>query len=93
MKTEAALARVFIDQCIAWQQQGRLDAATAAMAKWWGTQKECETVDRCLQLFGGYGFMREYPIARMYVDSRGQKIYGGANEVMKEIIARQLAPR
>lgn len=93
MKTEATLARVFIDQCIAWQQQGRLDAATAAMAKWWGTQKECETVDRCLQLFGGYGFMREYPIARMYMDSRGQKIYGGANEVMKEIIARQLAPR
>lgn len=93
MKTEATLARVFIDQCIAWQRQGRLDAATAAMAKWWGTQKECETVDRCLQLFGGYGFMREYPIARMYMDSRGQKIYGGANEVMKEIIARQLAPR
>lgn len=93
IKTEAALARVFIDQCIAWQQQGRLDAATAAMAKWWSTQKECETVDRCLQLFGGYGFMREYPIARMYMDSRGQKIYGGANEVMKEIIARQLAPR
>lgn len=93
MKTEATLARVFIDQCIAWQQQGKLDAATAAMAKWWGTQKECETVDRCLQLFGGYGFMREYPIARMYMDSRGQKIYGGANEVMKEIIARQLAPR
>lgn len=93
MKTEAALARVFIDQCIAWQQQGRLDAATAAMAKWWGTQKECETIDRCLQLFGGYGFMREYPIARMYMDSRGQKIYGGANEVMKEIIARQLVQK
>lgn len=93
MKTEATLARLFVDQCIGWQQEGRLDAATAAMAKWWGTQKECETIDRCLQLFGGYGFMREYPIGRMFVDSRGQKIYGGANEVMKEIIARQLVPR
>ena len=90
MKTEAALGRVFIDQCIQWQIDKRLDAPTAAMAKWWGTHKECEIIDRCLQLFGGYGFMREFPIARMYMDSRGQKIYGGANEVMKEIIARHL---
>ncbi|QQX82788.1 acyl-CoA dehydrogenase family protein [Cupriavidus necator] len=90
MKTQASLARVFIDQCIQWQLEGRLDAPTAAMAKLWSTENECQTIDRCLQLFGGYGFMREFPIARMYVDSRAQRIYGGANEVMKEIIARQL---
>ncbi len=90
MKTEAFISRVFIDQCIQWQIDGRLDAVTAAMAKWWSTDRECNAVDRCLQLFGGYGFMREFPIARMYMDSRAQKIYGGANEIMKEIIARQL---
>lgn len=90
MKTETFIGRIFIDQCIQWQLNKQLDVATAAMSKWWGTHKECEVVDRCLQLFGGYGFMREFPIARMYMDSRVQKIYGGANEVMKEIIARQL---
>ena len=69
---------------------GQLDAATASMAKWWGTQKQCEIVDECLQFFGGYGYMLEYPIARMYADARVQKIYGGTNEIMKELIARTL---
>ena len=60
------------------------------MAKWWSSQKQCEVVDECLQLFGGYGYMWEYPIARLYADSRVQKIYGGTNEIMKELIARGL---
>ena len=60
------------------------------MAKWWCTEQQCKVVDECLQLFGGYGYMAEYPIARMYVDSRVQKIYGGANEIMKDLIAREL---
>jgi acyl-CoA dehydrogenase len=60
------------------------------MAKWWTTQKQCEIVDTCLQFFGGYGYMTEYPIARMYVDSRIQKIYGGSNEIMKLVIARDI---
>ena len=60
------------------------------MAKWWTTQKQCEVIDECLQLFGGYGYMAEYPIATMWTDARVQKIYGGTNEIMKEIIARSL---
>lgn len=89
-KTEAHIARVFIDSCIERMMAGTLDAATAAMAKWWLTEKQCQIVDECLQLFGGYGYMLEYPIARMYADSRVQKIYGGTNEIMKELIARTL---
>ncbi len=87
-KTEAHIARVFIDDCIARHVRGELDNSTASMAKWWCTQKQCEIIDRCLQLFGGYGYMAEYPIAKMYADARVQKIYGGANELMKELIAR-----
>ncbi|HYD81317.1 MAG TPA: acyl-CoA dehydrogenase family protein [Paucimonas sp.] len=89
-KTEAHIARVFIDDCIARHVRGELDNASASMAKWWCSQKQCEIVDRCLQLFGGYGYMMEYPIAKMYADARVQKIYGGANELMKELIARSL---
>ncbi len=89
-KTEAHVARVFIDNCIQRLLEGNLDAATASMAKWWGTEKQCEIVDTCLQLHGGYGYMLEYPIAQMYADSRVQKIYGGSNEIMKELIARSL---
>lgn len=89
-KTEAHIARVFIDDCIARHARGELDNATASMAKWWCTQKQCDIIDRCLQLFGGYGYMAEYPIAKMYADARVQKIYGGANELMKELIARSL---
>lgn len=88
--TEARLARVFVDDCAMKLAEGRLDATTAAMAKWWTTQKECEIVDECLQFFGGYGYMLEYPIARMFIDSRIQKIYGGSNEIMKLLIARDL---
>ncbi|WP_349256154.1 acyl-CoA dehydrogenase family protein [Banduia mediterranea] len=89
-KTELTIGRVFIDHCIERLLEGKLDAATASMAKWWGTQKQCEIVDECLQFFGGYGYMLEYPIARFYADARVQKIYGGTNEIMKELIARTL---
>jgi acyl-CoA dehydrogenase len=90
-QTEAYAARIFIDNLICRLVDGeRLDNATAAMAKWWCTQKQCEVVDECLQLFGGYGYMTEYPIAKLYLDARVQKIYGGTNEVMKELIARDM---
>ncbi|MDE1010241.1 MAG: acyl-CoA dehydrogenase family protein [Paraburkholderia fungorum] len=89
-QTEVTIGRVFIDHCIEKLLIGTLDASTASMAKWWGTQKQCEIVDECLQFFGGFGYMLEYPIARMYQDARVQKIYGGTNEIMKELIARGL---
>ena len=88
--TEARLARVFVDDCAMKLAEGKLDTTTASMAKWWITQKQCEIVDECLQFCGGYGFMMEYPIARMYADSRIQKIYGGSNEIMKLLIARDI---
>jgi alkylation response protein AidB-like acyl-CoA dehydrogenase len=89
-KTIAHIARVFLDDCIAKHLRGELDAPTASMAKWWVTQMQCDVVDECLQLHGGYGYMLEYPIANMYADARVQKIYGGSNEIMKELIARTL---
>ena len=88
--TEARIARVFVDDCIGRLVEDKLDVGTAAMAKWWTTQKQCEIVDECLQFFGGYGYMMEFPIARMYADSRVQKIYGGSNEIMKMLIAREI---
>src|SRR5260370_138888 len=88
--TLARAARLFVDHCIVAHAHGQLDNKTAAMAKWWLTDVQCKVLDDCVQLFGGYGYMEEYPIARMYADSRVQKIYGGANEIMKEIIARAL---
>lgn len=88
--TEAKIARVFVDDCAVKLAEGKLDDATASMAKWWTTQKQCEIVDECLQFFGGYGYMMEYPIAKMYADSRIQKIYGGSNEIMKLLIAREI---
>jgi acyl-CoA dehydrogenase len=88
--TTAKIARVFIDDCIAKHIAGQLDVATASMAKWWTTQMQCDVADECLQFFGGYGYMQEYPISRMYTDARIQKIYGGTNEIMKEIISRFL---
>lgn len=69
---------------------GRLDAATASRAKYWTTDVQCDVIDRCLQLFGGYGYMLEYPIARLYAGARVQKIYGGTNEIMKELISRTM---
>ena len=89
-KTEATVAKVFVNHCIGQHLDGKLDAATASMAKYWVSDLEGKIVDRCLQLFGGYGFMNEYPIARMYKDSRIQRIYGGTNEIMKLLIARTL---
>jgi acyl-CoA dehydrogenase len=89
-ETQARVAQAFVDDCIARLLRGELDVPTAAMAKWWTTETCCKIVDECLQLHGGYGFMNEYPIARLYADVRVGRIYGGANEVMKEIIARSL---
>jgi alkylation response protein AidB-like acyl-CoA dehydrogenase len=88
--TSAHIGRVFIDDCIAKHLRGELDIPTASMAKWWLTEQQCRVADACLQLFGGYGYMAEYPISRMFTDSRIQKIYGGTNEIMKEIISRYL---
>jgi acyl-CoA dehydrogenase len=90
IKTEATVARVFIDRCIEDMVAGRMDTVRASMAKYWISDLQCKVVDQCVQLFGGYGYMLEYPIAQMYVDARVQRIYGGANEIMKEIIARSL---
>ena len=89
-KTETVAARAFIDKCVADHVGGHLDATTAAMIKWWTTQKQGEVMDECLQLFGGYGYMAEYPISHMWTDARLQKIYGGTNEIMKDLIARSL---
>jgi alkylation response protein AidB-like acyl-CoA dehydrogenase len=88
--TVAKVARVFIDDCIVKHLAGELDVQTASMAKWWTTQMQCDVADECLQFFGGYGYMAEYPISRMFTDARIQKIYGGTNEIMKEIISRFL---
>jgi acyl-CoA dehydrogenase len=89
-KTEAMIGRVFVDWCIERLVAGELDTVTASMAKYWCSQKQVETMDECLQLHGGYGYMEEYPISRMFVDARIQKIYGGTNEIMKLLIARSL---
>ncbi|MGW4092716.1 acyl-CoA dehydrogenase family protein [Nocardia sp. NPDC004750] len=88
--TETRVARVFLDDCIVRHLRGELDIPTVAMAKWWTTDRAMSVADECLQLHGGYGYMSEYPISRMWTDSRVQKIYGGTNEIMKEIIARSL---
>jgi acyl-CoA dehydrogenase len=89
-KTGATIARVFVDRLIGLHLTGRLDPATASMAKYWVSDLENKIVDECLQLFGGYGYMSEYPISHMFRDSRVQRIYGGANEIMKVLIARTL---
>ncbi|MEM7766601.1 MAG: acyl-CoA dehydrogenase family protein [Pseudomonadota bacterium] len=89
-KTEATVARVFMDYCTEQLLKGELDAATASMSKYWVSDLQCKIIDECLQLHGGWGYMDEYPIAQMYADSRVQRIYGGANEVMKLLIARTL---
>ena len=90
MATEARIARVFVDDCVRKHNAGQLDATLAAMAKWWTTELQTKLVDRAVQLHGGYGYMMEYPIARAYVDSRIQTIYGGTTEIQKEIIGRSL---
>jgi acyl-CoA dehydrogenase len=89
-KTEATVAKVFLDHCITQHLDGKLDTATASMAKYWLTDLLGTLTDRCLQLFGGYGYMDEYPISRLYRDARVMRIYAGTNEIMKLLIARGL---
>ncbi|RYY82520.1 MAG: acyl-CoA dehydrogenase, partial [Comamonadaceae bacterium] len=88
--TQIMVGRAFIDQCVEKLLKGELDTATASMAKLWGSETQGRVVDDCLQLFGGYGYMDEYVISRMYADARVQRIYGGTSEIMKEVIARSL---
>jgi acyl-CoA dehydrogenase len=89
-RTEATLARVFVERCTELLMDKKLDVVTAAMAKYWTTDKQFEIADLCLQLHGGYGYMDEYPISRLWRDSRVQRIYGGTNEIMKELASRFL---
>jgi acyl-CoA dehydrogenase len=88
--TVAHVVRAFVNDCIQRMLDGTLDNEAAYMAKWWTSEQQCRVTDECLQLFGGYGYMADYPIARLYADSRVQKIYGGSNEIMKDLIARRL---
>ncbi|WND02875.1 acyl-CoA dehydrogenase family protein [Temperatibacter marinus] len=90
MKTELEVGWAFVDQCLEKHIKGELDAPTAAMSKLWTTELQSRLVDRCVQLHGGYGFMKEYEIAQHYTDSRVQRIYGGTSEIMKELIGRTL---
>ncbi|MBX9591818.1 MAG: acyl-CoA dehydrogenase family protein [Hyphomonadaceae bacterium] len=90
VKTEVVVARTFLDRCLELFLDGKLDTTTAAMAKWWLTELESRVIDTCLQLFGGYGYMVEYPIARAYADARVHRIYAGTTEIMKELVARSL---
>jgi len=90
LKTEIQLGRVFVDRCIALQNENALDVESAAMCKLWTTEMQGRVMDDCLQLHGGYGYMWEYPIARAWADARVQRIYGGTSEIMKELIARTL---
>jgi acyl-CoA dehydrogenase len=88
--TQASVGRAFVDSLMVKLLAGELDAVTAAKAKLWCTDTQCKVIDACQQLFGGYGYMAEYPIARMFADARVSRVYGGANEIMKLIIARAL---
>ena len=83
-------ARAMVDQLTMQLMKGELDANSAAAAKFWVTERQCEVIDICLQFFGGYGYMDEYPISRMYTDARVQRIYGGSNEIMRMLVARSL---
>ncbi|MFT7529896.1 MAG: alkylation response protein AidB-like acyl-CoA dehydrogenase, partial [Gammaproteobacteria bacterium] len=90
LQTELQIAEVFVDRCMELELKGELDNTTAAMMKYWTTDLQCKVADECLQLHGGYGMMQEYPIARAWVDARAQRIYGGTNEIMKELISRDI---
>ena len=90
MQTEVQVARVFVDKCTELLLQDKLDTATASMAKYWTTDLQCKVMDECVQLHGGSGYMWEYPITRAYADARVQRIYGGTNEIMKEVITRSM---
>jgi alkylation response protein AidB-like acyl-CoA dehydrogenase len=88
MQTQVQVAQVFVDRCTELLLEDKLDTQTASMAKYWTTDLQCQVMDECVQLHGGYGYMWEYPITRAYADARVQRIYGGTNEIMKEVIAR-----
>jgi acyl-CoA dehydrogenase len=90
LQTEVQVARVFVDKCLELICEDKLDTATASMAKYWTTDLQCKVMDECVQLHGGYGYMWEYPITRAYADARVQRIYGGTNEIMKEVITRAM---
>jgi alkylation response protein AidB-like acyl-CoA dehydrogenase len=90
LQTEVQVARVFVDKCCELVAVDKLDTATASMAKYWCSDLQCKVMDECLQLHGGYGYMWEYPITRAYADARVQRIYGGTNEIMKEVISRSM---
>ncbi len=90
LQTGVQVAQVFIDKCTELVADDKLDTATASMAKYWTTDLQCKVMDECVQLFGGYGYMWEYPITRAYADARVQRIYGGTNEIMKEVISRAM---
>jgi len=96
LQTEVQVAQVFVDKCIELLMEEKLDTATASMAKYWTSDLQCKVMDECVQLHGGYGYMWEYPVTRAYADARVQRIYGGTNEIMKEVITRAMglgAPR
>jgi acyl-CoA dehydrogenase len=93
LQTEVQVARVFVDKCCELVCQDKLDTETASMAKYWCSDLQCKVMDECVQLFGGYGYMWEYPITRAYADARVQRIYGGTNEIMKEVISRGMGLR
>ena len=90
LQTEVQIAQVFVDKCLELALQDKLDTASASMAKYWCTDLQCKVMDECVQLFGGYGYMWEYPITRAFADARVQRIYGGTNEIMKEVITRSM---
>jgi acyl-CoA dehydrogenase len=90
LQTEVQVARVFVDKCLELVVQDKLDTATASMAKYWCSDLQCKVMDECVQLHGGYGYMWEYPVTRAYADARVQRIYGGTNEIMKEVISRAM---
>ena len=90
LQTQVQIGQVFVDKCTELLMQDKLDTATASMAKYWCSDLQCKVMDECVQLFGGYGFMWEYPITRAYADARVQRIYGGTNEIMKEVITRAM---
>jgi alkylation response protein AidB-like acyl-CoA dehydrogenase len=90
LQTGVQVARVFVDKCTELSLANTLDTATASMAKYWCSDLQCKVMDECVQLFGGYGYMWEYPITRAYADARVQRIFGGTNEIMKEVITRSM---
>jgi len=93
VRTELEVGRSFVNSCVNGVLEGKLSNESAAMAKMWLSEMQGRVVDRCLQLFGGNGYMWEYPVARAYADSRAQRIYGGSNEIMREIVSRDIQQR